>query len=143
MTDDQEPIIHIDEGWKAQVEKEREQEQEQAAPEISDDVPPEEQLSPFEYHVSGLAAQTVMALGLMGEQEGQQVMVDLDMARALIDTLIMLKDKTEGNRSESESANLDEAITELERVFAIRLEQVRETQINEPRIDPNPPFLNQ
>ena len=141
MTDDQEPIIHIDEGWKAQVEKEREQEQ--AAPDTSEELPPEEQLSPFEYHVSGLAAQTVMALGLMAEQEGQQVMVDLDMARALIDTLIMLKEKTEGNRTESESANLDEAITELERVFGVRLEQVREAHLNQPPIDPNPPFLNQ
>ncbi|PCJ53340.1 MAG: hypothetical protein COA73_15255 [Candidatus Hydrogenedentota bacterium] len=141
MSDDQDPIIHIDEGWKAQVEKEREQET--TEPESEEELPPEQQLSPFEYHVSGLAAQTVMALGLMSEQEGQEVMVDLDMARSLIDTLIMLKDMTEGNRSESESANLDEAVTELERVFGVRMEQVREMQMNKPNSDPNPPFINQ
>ena len=146
MSDD-EPKIHIDEDWKQQVEREREQERQQtpgeAAPASEVEEAPD--LSPFDMLTSSLAAQTMMALGL-ARQEGQtQVVVDLSYAQHMIDTLVMLKEKTQGNLEAGEAANLDEAISELKRVFAIREEQVREAAMENPQkpgIDPNPPFLD-
>ena len=138
MADEQEPLIHIDEDWKSQVEKEREELSDAAENEAEEE---QVQLTLFEYHVSGIAANCTVALGLVG-QEGEQVMVDIPMARQMIDTLIMLKEKTEGNLSEGETANLDEAITELERVFIIREQQISEMQMNHPP-DSNPPQIIQ
>ena len=66
-----------------------------------------------------------MALGLAAEEGQKQVYVDLGAARHLIDTLIVLRDKTKGNLTADEDANLSEAIAELQRVFAVRATQVR------------------
>lgn len=125
------PEISIDEGWKAQVEKERQKAEaepqgEAAAPEQTPEEP-EYELTLFDSLVSGLAAQTMVALGLTGE-EGEQVQVDIGYAHHLISTMIMLREKTEGKLEDGEKANLDEAIGELHRVFMIREEQVREVQ---------------
>jgi hypothetical protein len=140
MADEQEPLIHIDEDWKSQVEKEREalHDAEETVIEGEEQQP---ELTLFEYHVSGIAANCTIALGLVG-QEGEQVMVDIPMARQMIDTLLMLKEKTQGNITEGEAANLEEAITELERVFIIREQQVSEMQMNQPP-DSTPPELIQ
>jgi len=140
MADEQEPLIHIDEDWKSQVEKEREALDDEVE-NVSEEGEERPELSLFEYHVSGIAANCTIALGLVG-QEGEQVMVDIPMARQMIDTLIMLKEKTEGNLSEGEAANLDEAVTELERVFIIREQQVSEMQMNQPP-DATPPGIIQ
>lgn len=133
MSDDnnENPEIIIDEGWKAQVEKERQQIAEEPVSEdpAAPDSPegPEYELTLFDSLVSGLAAQTMVALGLTGE-EGQQVQVDLGYAHHLINTMIMLREKTDGKLEDGEKANLDEAIGELHRVFMIREEQIAEMQ---------------
>lgn len=148
MTDknhDQEPKIFIDEDWKAQVEREREQAREKETEEGGkgpDEELEEAGLSLFDYLVSTLAAQTMMALGLMAEEGQKQVYVDLGAARHLVDSLVMLREKTKGNLTEDEQKNLDEAVSELQRVFAVRAQQVREAQLNKPGIDPNPPELD-
>lgn len=130
MADDnsENPEIIIDEGWKANVEKEKEQATQQPdAP--AEETPAEEQyeLTIFDSLVSGLAAQTMVALGLTGE-EGEQVQVDMAYAHHLISTLRMLQEKTSGNLEEAENANLEEAVGELHRVFLIREEQITEMQ---------------
>ncbi len=142
--------IFIDEDWKSQVEREREQartpKEAPAAPgepAEADDELKQAGLTLFDYLVSTLAAQTMMALGLVAEEGQTQVMVDLGGARHLIDSLMMLREKTKGNLTADEEANLDEAIGELQRVFAVRATQVREAQLKRPPIDPNPPFLGQ
>jgi hypothetical protein len=147
MADDtNEKKIFIDEGWKSQIEREREQarhaaeDKAAATPEPDDDLK-QANLTLFDYLVSTLAAQTMMALGLVAEEGQTQIMVDLGGARHLIDSLMMLRDKTKGNLTADEVANLDEAISELQRVFAVRATQVREAQLKRPPIDPNPPFL--
>jgi len=146
---DETPKIHIDEDWKAQVERERQQAQ-AATPETPADAPAspeggdEQALTVFDMLTSTLAAQTMMALGLAVPEGQDQVIVDIAYAKHLIDTLTVLREKTEGNLDEGERANLDEAISELQRVFDIRAEQVREAQLKQPPqpgIDPNPPFL--
>jgi len=142
--------IFIDEDWKSQVEREREQVRDSkeapaakgAAPEEDDELK-QAGLTLFDYLVSTLAAQTMMALGLVAEEGQTQVMVDLGGARHLVDSLMMLRDKTKGNLTADEEANLNEAISELQRVFAVRATQVREAQLKRPSIDPNPPFLGQ
>jgi hypothetical protein len=126
MSDDK-PEIFIDEGWKSQVEREKQQ-----AADIQEHAADEEQeinenFTLFDNLISGLAAQTMVALGLTGE-EGQQVQVDIVYAQHLVTTLVMLREKTAGHLEEGEAANLDEAIGELTRVYSIREEQLREMQ---------------
>jgi len=145
MTDknDEKKII-IDEDWKSKVEREREQDRHK--PEEKPAAAPDQEMQQagmtlFDYLVSTLAAQTMMALGLVAEEGQTQVMVDLGAARHMIDSLMMLREKTKGNLTTDEEANLSEAISELQRVFAVRATQVREAQLKNPPIDPNPPFL--
>lgn len=121
------PEIIIDEGWKATVERERQLAAEQQAVQADEPEGEEYDITLFDSLISGLAAQTMVALGLTGE-EGQQVQVDLGYAHHLISTMFMLREKTEGHLEEGEAANLNEAIGELHRVFMIREEQIRELQ---------------
>lgn len=150
MPDDK-PEIFIDEDWKSQVEKEREQERATQASdeEQSKDGSPSpeelaaaEKLTLFDHLISTLAAQTTISLGLVAEEGQEKVYVDLDLASHLIQTLIMLQEKTAGNLDEDEKKNLDEAAAELQRVFGVRVEQMRTAQINQPSIDPNPSILD-
>lgn len=139
---DDQPKIFVDEDWKSKVDREREEVRKSAPAEPVDSgakgEAPEADLSPFDYLVSTLAAQAVMALGLAAEEGQKQVYVDLGAARHLIDTLMMLRDKTKGNLTADEDANLSEAVAELQRVFAVRATQVREASMKNAGIGPNP-----
>ena len=130
MSDDT-PEIFIDEGWKNQVEREKE---------LLEVVPPKEnavaEFTLFEELVSTLSAQTLFALGLMVQEGQAQVTVDLDAAKHMIDTLMMLRDKTANNLSPEESTNLEQAISELQRVFAARIQQAQQAGAD---IDPSAP----
>ncbi len=141
---EEEPKIIIDEGWKDQVEREREEVKKQAegtAEEAGDELA-EAGMSLFDYLVSTLAAQTMFSLGLVAEEGQDKVVVDLGTANHLIDSLMMLREKTQGNLTADEAKNLSEAIPELQRVFAARAQQAREAAIQKPGIDPNPPELD-
>jgi len=141
---DEQPKIIVDEDWKSKVDRERE-ESRKAAPQPAEPAgvdaagaPGEAELTPFDFLVSSLAAQTVMALGLAGEEGQQQVYVDLGAAKHLIDTLMVLREKTQGNLTDDEEANLSEAIAELQRVFAVRATQVREATLKKAGMSTNP-----
>ena len=141
MADEEAPKIIIDEGWKAQVERERE---EAKVADRSTDAQEELEdagLTLFDYLVSTLAAQTMMALGLVAEEDQEKAVVDLGTAHHLIDSLMMLKDKTQGNLTKDEEKNLNEAISELQRVFTARAQQAQQAQ-QAPGIDPKPPGLD-
>lgn len=132
---DENPEIIIDEGWKDQVEKEKltaEEQVDQPAENLDspDPLAEDPNFTLFDSLTSGLAAQTMVALGLTGE-EGEQVQVDLAYAHHLISTLVMLQEKTAANLEEGEAANLEEAIGELTRVFSIREDQIKEMQAQE------------
>lgn len=133
------PEIIIDEGWKSQVEREKhslENPVESKSPD--EDIEGEDpNFTLFDNLTSGLAAQTMVALGLTGE-EGAQVQVDLGYAHHLIGTLVMLQEKTGGNLEEGEAANLEEAIGELTRVFSIREDQIREMQAQQQQSQAKP-----
>jgi hypothetical protein len=143
---DEQAKIIIDEDWKSKVDREREEARKPApgdTPESKGKSQPDDvKLTLFDFLVSSLAAQTVMALGLAAEEGQKQVYVDLGAARHLIDTLIVLREKTKGNLTQDEDANLSEAIAELQRVFAVRATQVREASLNRPPADPNMPSMN-
>ena len=120
---EEKPEIFIDEGWKSQVEREKQHVEEEAEQEAE---APKEDFTQFDHLISSLAAQTMMALGLLTPEGETEVPIDLDHAKFTIDTLMMLRDKTKGNLSEAEEANLREAISELQRVFAARVQQAQQ-----------------
>ncbi len=135
---DEEPKIIIDEDWKAQVQREKEQAEAKAAdapaaPEEGD--APDLEAPNFVAVVSSFATQCMFALGLIAQNEGDQVMVDIQGAKFLIDLLLVLRDKTKGNLTSEEEGALNEAISELQRAFVIRAQQVQEASMREAGVD--------
>jgi hypothetical protein len=74
----------------------------------------------FSGFVIGLAQQAFVALGLAENPDEPKGERDLSQAKAMIDVLAMLRDKTQGNLDEVESRMMDEVLDEL------RLRYVRE-----------------
>lgn len=66
--------------------------------------------------VQTLMTQTLFYLGELGTRTGQ-TMVDLDMARAQIDLMGVLEEKTKGNLSPEEQTLLDSALYETRMRF--------------------------
>lgn len=144
---DEDRKIFIDEGWKAQVQREKEL----AAQAKSEPETPEGADSPaaagegegelpeasFSAFLAGFVPQALFALGLMPEEGQQQVYVDLGQALYIIQMLEMLQEKTKGNLTEQESAELTQAVSELKRVFAMRAQQLEQQAMQQAGIDPN------
>lgn len=142
MADD-EPKIIIDEGWKAQVQREKEQvrqtsenKQEGAAEEQKSETPARPEEADFAMLVQSLATQCLFALGAIAPQDAKQVTVDLGQAKYVIDTLLMLRQKTKGNLSSEEEGFLSEAISELQRIYVMRAQQAQESALRKSGIDP-------
>ena len=76
----------------------------------------------FSGFVIGLAQQALMSLGLAPAPEAENAKKDLAHAKAVIDILTMLRDKTRGNLDEVETRLMDEMLDEL------KLQYVRETR---------------
>ena len=154
MSDDG-PKIFIDEGWKAQVQREKEEaakklaaaepaagEPAQAA-ETSEEPMLEydpEQPS-FSSLVGSLATQAMFALGLIADHETGQVMVNLDAARYTLDLLSVLVEKTQGNLSGDEAKMLIQTTGELEQAFAVRVQQFQEQAMRQGGGGELPPLL--
>jgi len=153
MSDDG-PKIFIDEGWKAQVQREKEEaakklvaesaaEAPATAPEDADDMvldyDPEQ--ASFSALVGSLATQAMFALGLIADPESGQVMVNLDAARYTLDLLAVLTDKTQGNLSPDESKMLLQTSGELEQAFAVRVQQFQEQALRQGGGTELPPLL--
>lgn len=142
MGSEEEPKIIIDEGWKSQVEKEKEQQvlAEDTSDSGEEGISPDD-MSVFEALISTLAAQTMMALGVIAPEGQDQVYVDLAYARHLVDTLMMLQDKTQGNLSEEEGAMLEQAVSELQQVYVARAQQSQDAALdpNQNPADLSPP----
>ena len=81
--------------------------------------PPELTFSGF---VVGLAQQAFVSLGLAPDPQTDAPSKDLAQAKAMIDVLSMLRDKTRGNLDEVESRMMDDVLDEL------RLRYVREVR---------------
>ncbi len=76
----------------------------------------------FSSFVVGLASQAFMFLGLAPDSRSGVVAKDLAQARAMIDILAMLREKTAGNLDEDEDHLMEEMLYELQ------LQYVREVR---------------
>lgn len=115
MPEEKQRII-IDEDWKSQVQAERD------AAERAEQTKPAERLTPypaasFEVLIGMLATQAAIALGAAQNPLTEQVDIDLDQARHVIDLLQVLEDKTAGNRTPEESDLLSRLLNELRMGF--------------------------
>ncbi|MFO0782373.1 MAG: DUF1844 domain-containing protein [Phycisphaerales bacterium] len=110
--------LHVDSDWKAQAQAEREklakQEAERAAKaeQEGDGLPPAE----FRSLVGLLASQAVMGLGTMGDAQGRLI-VDLAGSKFAIDLLEVIQQKTKGNLTPEEAAELEDVQRELKMRF--------------------------
>ena len=109
-------FIHkkVDESWKDSVQKEKQdsgQVQSEAAPETD-----------FLGFVSGIAIQTLVALGEAPNPSTGKKDANLSQAQHLIDTLQMLSDKTTGNLSAEEDSEMKTIL------YQLRLKFVEKTQ---------------
>ena len=116
----EEPKIQIDSNWKAeaQAEKERlvkeaEAAQGQPGQRGAGELPPAD----FQTLIGTFASQAVMGLGAVRDPKTGGVVVDLPGARFAIDLLAVVEEKTKGNLSEQESAELKQALSELRARF--------------------------
>jgi len=79
---------------------------------------------------SGLYLQGMIALGLLPTPTSDEPEVHLEQAKHTIDTLDMLKQKTEGNRTEQESAEMEHILHEL-RLAYVAVKQKNESATTE------------
>jgi len=94
----------VDENWKKQTEKEKEQ--------VQNDNKEFHQPS-FTILVSSLSMQAMISLGKLESPISGKKEENLEQARFLIDTLGILKDKTEGNLNQEEARFLEDTLFHL------------------------------
>jgi hypothetical protein len=130
--------IIIDEDWKTQVEAEREaaRRAEQGEPPTTEppaaeppaaEPPTAERPSPgaqvhlpppdLSFLIGTLYLQATIALGLMPHPSTKKAEPQFEQAKHTIDLLAMLEQKTEGNRTADESAELDAILHELRMAY--------------------------
>lgn len=63
------------------------------------------------------ASSALVSLGAVPDPETEQRRIDLAQAQSAIDVLLMLRDKTQGNRSEHESLVLEDILYDLQMRF--------------------------
>lgn len=100
----------IDEGWKEQVATKAEVASSQARTPVTSKV--------FLNLVQSVGVQALMHLGAMPDPITHETGVNLEAAKATIDVLVALKDKTAGNLSPEEKQFLDSLLSELQVKFS-------------------------
>lgn len=107
--------IHVDEDYKAQVEREKAAAQPPAAAAAQPAAADRQQLPPANLStlLISLYSQTMFALGFIPHPETGETSVRLDEAKHLIDTLTMLEEKTHGNRTPDEIKLLSRLLHEV------------------------------
>jgi coproporphyrinogen III oxidase-like Fe-S oxidoreductase len=96
---------NTDDSWKESVEKEKEtikKEGDFTAPEAN-----------FNFFVTSLALQATIAMGVMENPVTNKKEESLPQAKFLIDTLVVLKEKTKGNLTDEENSLLENVLYEL------------------------------
>ena len=117
--DQQEKKIVIDEDWKSRVRAEKESlkqgEADTEPPPSEGRAEPDGPLPPptLDFVVTSFAMQAMVAMGLMANPLTGKAEVHLDQAKHFIDTVEMLRRKTEGNRTPEETAMIDNLLHEL------------------------------
>lgn len=67
--------------------------------------------------VTGLSVQAMISMGMFPDPVGGQTHILLHQARHLIDTIVLLDEKTHGNRTEEESKTIAQVLHELRMLF--------------------------
>lgn len=137
MPDDGGPKIIIDEDWKARAQREKEEASKQAE-EATSATQEEEMIDPTSFSglVNTLAMQGLIALGVLAPQDVKEITIDLNEAKYIIDTLMMLRDKTKGNLTPEEQGMLTEGIARLQQVYVMRSQQLQEAAMREAGLNP-------
>lgn len=139
MPDEEEPKekkIIVDEDWKSQVEAEKEAAGKEEEAKVS--APPEppadadRPLPPpnLTSLASGLYLQGTVALGLLPNPLSDKPEVRINQAKHMIDTLELLYEKSEGNRTPEETNELDTMLHEL-RLAYVSVQQGKEKRKDE------------
>ncbi len=131
---DEKKII-IDEDWKAQVQAEKEAAAKQEASELAEagvekddatapsgtmpngDRDPQMPPASFEMLVTTLATEALMALGQVPHPATNQTEVQRNHAQYLIDTLDVLRQKTNGNLTPQEQQLIDSVLHQVRMLF--------------------------
>ena len=120
MTENPEKKIIVDEDWKSQVAREREAARQVpgAEPEQTARLSPEVEPPPasLSYLASSLSIQASICLGLMPDPSGKPAK-NLPVAKHLIDTLEVLQQKTEGNRTPEETEDIEAMLYQLRMAY--------------------------
>ncbi len=123
---DEKKII-IDEDWKSQVEAEREAERKEQEPKAASSQQPPVPLPPpsLTFLAGTLYLQGMVSLGLLPSPTSDKPEMHLEQAKHAIDTLEMLQQKTEGNRTPEETKEMDAMLHELRLAYVGRGKNVR------------------
>ncbi|HLF18150.1 MAG TPA: DUF1844 domain-containing protein [Candidatus Omnitrophota bacterium] len=110
----------VDESWKESASKEKETFSNEVPQEPSGE-PQEQSLKDIEInflnYITSLGYQAMIFMGEIPHPITQQTDKNLMQAKFIIDTLIMLKDKTKGNLNEQEASLLEASVYELQMKF--------------------------
>lgn len=130
MSEDQTPEIQIDNDWKAEAQAEKER-LSTAEKKVEEKEEARQMPEPdFRGLLGILASQALMGLGMHQDPSGNGVMVDLDGSKFAIDLLEMIQQKTEGNLTDEEAAEIKQLLTELQSRF-VQIAQLVAAQMQE------------
>ena len=118
---------HVDESWKESVAQEKKdaviEPSDSSVMKDSTNKPDEMELT-FLNYVTSLSYQAMIFLGeVPNPMNNNQIDVELKQAKFLIDTLILLRDKTKGNLDEKEENLLKSAIYETQMRYVDKSKQ--------------------
>ncbi|MDA7978516.1 MAG: DUF1844 domain-containing protein [Pirellulales bacterium] len=118
MNDPEKKIV-VDEDWKSQVEAERDAQREEKAKQPDADSNAGRELPPpsFQLHISNLATQALMFLGQFPNPITEKQEIRLNDAKHVIDTLVVLDEKTKGNLDDQEAQMMEGVLHELRMAF--------------------------
>ena len=111
--------IFVDEDWKSRIEAEKDAARKEQQAETAGQAPsasaPKGPLPPpdLTFLAGSLYLQGLVSLGLLPHPASDKPEVHLEQAKHTIDTLQMLHEKTEGNRTAEETNEIDTMIHEL------------------------------
>jgi hypothetical protein len=100
----------VDESWKETIQKEKEAGSQKPPEAGAGEAAPEPD---FNFFVATLAVQASIALGAMPNPVSQKIEINLSQAKLIIDTLGIIKDKTQGNLNAEEDSLLENILYEL------------------------------
>ena len=109
----------VDEAWKENAQKDKQEGKDSTAGQDFEKGLPQE--PDFGFFVTSLAIQASIALGTTPNPVNNQKEENLDHAKLIIDTLGMLKEKTQGNLSADEDSLLENILYELRMQYLTKI----------------------